>query len=496
MKILVCPSVLHRLFNAVARHLAEEEPSYRFAAVVFGADQVASLRESQFPGDDVRALTVYLRDHLAGYDPDPGLLVDWEEEHQVSLSLILAADRRITRLPRPEQHRVAALCIQWLEEALDAVRPDVIVAEGIDCLVSYLLYVMARRRGIPFLICGGITIPGRHAIYGNPQNRWEKLESIYGERKVSGLMAAQRSRAEQLRQAYTERQVVPDYMKIGMERVFGGVADLKKLSGVVHAARVDPVHRYNPDYQGTVSQLMLRKLARVSRQLATRRGFFAQPVDGERFVFFPLQVEPECTTLVLAPHYANQLFVVEALAKSLPIDHLLYVKDHPLMAGRRPLGYYKRMKAMPNVRLLDAGVSSKLLIQNASALAVITSSVGWEAIVHEKPVVVLGNVWYADSELVYKARSLTELPALLKAAINGFRPDRELLLQFMSSVLDATYDGYTNHPDYDPGVLAPHNVRALARGVQEHLGYLRQTGALAAPAAAGSSPAAVQPSHS
>ena len=65
----------------------------------------------------------------------------------------------------------------------------------------------------------------------------------------------------------------------------------------------------------------------------------AMPPSGAPYVYVPLHFQPEMTTLVLAPFCVDQIAVIENVAKTLPIDHRLYVKEHKASLGRRPFGY-------------------------------------------------------------------------------------------------------------------------------------------------------------
>ena len=51
--------------------------------------------------------------------------------------------------------------------------------------------------------------------------------------------------------------------------------------------------------------------------------------SDEKYVYFPLQFEPERTILISAPYYTNQLELIKNIARSIPVDYFLYVKEHP-----------------------------------------------------------------------------------------------------------------------------------------------------------------------
>ncbi len=113
-------------------------------------------------------------------------------------------------------------------------------------------------------------------------------------------------------------------------------------------------------------------------------------LDGRKIVYFPLQQEPESSTLVLSPYCTNQLATIRELALSLPADAQLVVKEHVWALYGRPQGFYDQLVEIPNVVLAHPRVSSLELIRRAALVCVITSSAGYEAAVLGKFVVHLG----------------------------------------------------------------------------------------------------------
>jgi len=118
------------------------------------------------------------------------------------------------------------------------------------------------------------------------------------------------------------------------------------------------------------------------------------PYQNESYIFFPLHVEPEASTLVANPYHTNQISIIEALSKSTPLSFRLLVKEHPTMAGIRPTQFYKAIEKMPNVVLIDPSVSSTEMIKSASLTATISGTVGWESLLMKKPLLLMGEVPY------------------------------------------------------------------------------------------------------
>src|SRR5262249_50735166 len=152
----------------------------------------------------------------------------------------------------------------------------------------------------------------------------------------------------------------------------------------------------------------------------------------EKYVLYPLHFQPEATTLVMAPYFLNQLALIEDLSKSLPAGFRLYVKEHVVSRGRWPLSFYEAIRRGPGARLLGPGEDTTALIRYAAAVAVITGTMGWEGILHDKPVITFGHVFYNRYPLVHRAGDLPkhEWPGLLRKAIFEYCSDPKLLRRF------------------------------------------------------------------
>ncbi|MGH9775341.1 MAG: hypothetical protein ACRD50_10385 [Candidatus Acidiferrales bacterium] len=471
MKIFFFFSILHELYGEVGKQIARQFPGTQLGGVLGGRDQLCDLIHRKFPTEHLHVFSSVLQRELPKVCAPLETVAGWEKRHGVLLSTILSTDRRYYKLAREQGLRVAAVAIRCCETWLDEFGPDVIIAEGINDLLSHVLYYSARDLGIPVLVPYASPQPGRVAIYGNAENRWEKVEEIFAGLRKRALIAKQRTLATTIVRDYREKHLLPSYLSAGYNRLIAG-NEFRSLWLVARKSWLDTAHRLDPSYPGNVAEVIMHKAIRICRARIAAARYFGEPREGERFVFFPLQMEPECSTLAFAPFYANQLNVVECLAKSLPVDHLLYVKEHPVMVGRRALSNYRRIRAIPNVRLISPGVISHRLVRDASAVVTITSSVGWEAIVHAKPVIVLGNVWFNAFDLVEKIKSLSELPSAIARAISEFRPDDELLSKFVTASWEGTYPGEIEHPQYVPGVLAASNVALLADAICRHMNWL------------------------
>ncbi len=104
-------------------------------------------------------------------------------------------------------------------------------------------------------------------------------------------------------------------------------------------------------------------------------------------------------------------------------------------------------------------MATQALIENAAAVIVVNSTVGLEALLHGKKVIVLGQAFYALEGIARQAGSRDQLAALVRS-IDGWQVDRGLIERFLA---------YLQYEYAIPGSWkAPHVQHAAA--VEERLG--------------------------
>ncbi|MDB4356302.1 hypothetical protein N9Z55_10430 [Akkermansiaceae bacterium] len=93
---------------------------------------------------------------------------------------------------------------------------------------------------------------------------------------------------------------------------------------------------------------------------------------SEKYCYFPLHVEPEFVLLTQSQENLNQIEVIAQISRKLPSNVCLYVKDHPESAGRRKYSYYKKIRSIPNVKLLSCSENGIACIKGSEAVITIT----------------------------------------------------------------------------------------------------------------------------
>ena len=177
--------------------------------------------------------------------------------------------------------------------------------------------------------------------------------------------------------------------------------------------------------------------------------------------------------------------MIELVAKSIPFDWKVYVKEHPgtLVARTRPLSFYKRLKKIPNVAIVPIDADMHTLIINAQMVAVITGTSGWEAILRDKPLITFAdNVW----DVLELSRKCCNVETLSKDIYDEFSRIKDIcpnerkkrIVSFLAAILEHSFEvSYPNQFVYtELGTQEEYKIlgQETAEALKKHLDYLKQ----------------------
>ena len=182
------------------------------------------------------------------------------------------------------------------------------------------------------------------------------------------------------------------------------------------------------------------------------------PELNQKFVYFPLQLQPEMTTSMLGGDlYADQILALEVLHAFIPDDWEIYVKENPKQTPKqRSCWFYRRLRTFPKVKYLDVRISSEQLTKHSQFVAVVTGTAGWEALLVGKSVLSFGYSWYNS---LPGAFHISDRPTLDE--VIGFEADfpvleesfNQLMNNSLPGVVDTDYnvivEGYSEQSNVD-----------------------------------------------
>ena len=163
-----------------------------------------------------------------------------------------------------------------------------------------------------------------------------------------------------------------------------------------------------------------------------------------KFVYFPLQFQPEAQIDVVAPFFSNQIETARQTAMSLPGDYTLVVKEHPAMVGLRPPSYWEKIARTVNVKFIDYRISGEEVLKRADLVISPNSTTLAEAAFLKKPAIQLGDLGITlKLPNVFKHSDMTTMSSkikeLLMADLNNADYERKLE-NFVASAYDTGFN--------------------------------------------------------
>ena len=147
------------------------------------------------------------------------------------------------------------------------------------------------------------------------------------------------------------------------------------------------------------------------------------------YIYVPLHVIPESTTTILSPIYINEAFIIEALSKSVKSGQFIVIKEHWSMLGYRKISFYKKIRRLPNVILIDPEQDHppKYYIENADLIVTISGSSALEGAMIGKNSLVFSDVTFGLLSSVKKISVDPTLKETIQQHMKYVMPQREKL---------------------------------------------------------------------
>jgi hypothetical protein len=367
----------------------------------------------------------YYRDYISDLNkkPDREYLSLIEKKYGINLWKIVYSDRyfyqynEYYKFSENEILRILEQGCKLYEDIFNEINPDFAVIKNPEYNQSRLMFEMCKGRGIRLLILGDTRFGYKSMISNQPGtiDDFNKILENYSNDKIKTFEELHTNlHGYNKQQAEYNKETSKNFM---LRKILAMIYYFRKVCNAEY-------RNYYVNFGRTRSKVMFVESSfyfkKIYRQLFINQKLKQGLDTTTKFVYFPLHLQPERSTLMDAPFYTNQIEVIKNIAKSIPVEYKLYVKEHPLqgLIGWRDVSYYKQILDLPNVELLHPSVSNVEILKHCSLVLAITGTLGLEAVFYRKPTIVFGNVIYSSLPSVYKVKNIEELPELIRKALN------------------------------------------------------------------------------
>lgn len=358
-------------------------------------------------------------------------------------------DRFLGECTLHERHQVLGKQIAFLRKIFNDRDYDAVVHETISMELEEVLSIEAARHDVLDLNFLPSVVDG--FFYWKP----DPYSSSFPEEMIAQAepSPAHRSEAAKHIAAILEKGHYPDYLDVTVtthapsnawrhlaHMMIDGTRRIKnafKDGDSLHREKLDRLLFY---FRDQTNQLPIEKLIDTAYILLGQYDHLSK-IDEWPFVFYPLHLEPEATLRYFSPQFSNQKHVIDLIARNLPMDRMLVVKEHPSQPHYLLRQEYQSLRrANSNLLYLPADVPSELLIHKSQMVATVTGTIGWEALIYERPVIAFGDVFYDKHPGLTKVESPDALRRALRAEVNSPQPP-EVSEDYIARILSYAHKG-------------------------------------------------------
>lgn len=397
---------------------------------------------------------------VKGPKPDEDYLRKCEEKYSINIwdfwNINLARDKKRAKISREEVLSYFQIAFYNIEKIIKNFKPDYYICYGVAGYSTALFTEVLRQNKVNVMELASAIIPNRVTFLEDLSNIWPSLSQSYEEIRKKGLTQEEEKQAKQFIEDFRNRPKKPDCAKKFSEPF------KNKIQRYTNYTKQVLRYRQLPSNLRFVFWPIIQKFY-------DSIGIFEKPKSNEGYVLFPLHFQPEATTLIYGKWYVDQAALIENLSKSIPVTYKLYVKEHPFGYGNRDLSFYKRIKRLPNVRLIGPHENTFELIKNCSLLATITGTAGWEALLFQKPVITFGDIFYNICEETKKVEKIEELPKIIRGRLDK-KINYMTLVEFVGAMFKCSYTGLARLPsDCNDYSLEEENIKLLVKGIVDYI---------------------------
>ena len=359
-------------------------------------------------------------------------------------------------------HKVAISLYNFFYEIFEKEKIDIVWHEAISNSFNYSAYNVSTLFGVKY----------RGLIYSRLPKRFEVLEAVYADTAKyiieynNGLNNV--NHLDEISLIYIKKylsnfdNIQPDYMQLIGLNATDSISDIyiskDKFNYIIRSFfylfkewKNDLPYAYqlgNP-VLSSLNSFWLQLKRRIKIPIINK--FYYDFVDNsstDLFFLYPLHFHPESATSILARHLNDEFNTITNIAFNLPFGCKLYVKDHISAAGFPALSFYRKLSQIPNVVLIPYHSDTKTLIKKCVKVITLTSTVGFEALVTGKSVVVLGKVFYEKHPLVTKVTDFDDLfNVLSNSTVQDTNPQNALATVYGYYKTSVSIDDYKDTVD-------------------------------------------------
>jgi hypothetical protein len=345
------------------------------------------------------------------------------------------ADRFLNHLNIEKRNLFLRKEIAFWAEIYDKYNPIAVFNELVAIEISEVMYIEAKNRNIAYKAWMNHPIKGYFYWLSNPMSLILD-EKVFNKKPSDDSIKQAKLYLEKIR-IKNERPyyLIPFLNKKKLRSLLSSIKSYLKtnISELLNSKDDNLKYEIHSQYY---KEALMRNF-----NVYFHKYDDIKDLKDKEIILYPLHFEPEASLLYLSEFYSNQIALIENISKCLGHNQVLIVKEHPAQAGMLVTRNYRELrKNISNIYYLPHTIISYDIIKISKLIVTLTSHLGWEALILDKPVFLLGKMFYYSYPKINKFEGFDDLRQKIKN--NDFLyPDEKTLVKFIAQLLDYSYKG-------------------------------------------------------
>lgn len=342
-----------------------------------------------------------------------------------------------------------------IREIIEREKPDYIVHEPPANILSETAFFLSKEFNIKYLGFIQSRIPGRIDVYDEKYTHSSLTRDNLNKIRIN---SEDKDYFVRFNNLFLSHELKPDYLQAPVNKIHNMSLVkyyIKKINRIPTYAYLNKTIKKN-NFIWDYETLYVLKFQSIRNNLSRKvhKNNYKKYIDevtslsNKDYFVFPLHLQPEASTSGQATYFSDLLSTIKYIAFSLPYPNVLAVKEHPSALGTRSRSFYKELKKIPNVIFLDPHVNNEELIEKSKGVITLTSTLGLEAALKGKLVLILGKVFYNFHPNCVKVKFYDEISDIIKKEkpISGENELENINSKFWKMYKDISIEGTVFQP--------------------------------------------------
>ena len=331
------------------------------------------------------------------------------------------------------------LSFKEISNFIDQYKPDLIIGFICVTLIEYITFHIAKKKKIEYLNLKPSRIKNRffvvEDIFDPPKDLVEdfslNIDDPKTEKHASEII-------QELKKNFSYEGVIPVRKKDKLNEYlkYSNIASyFMKKRNPLFKIRKYLINIFKNNYLSTVYYWRMKRMYYAYSSFKYFKNLSQK--QNKNYILFPLHKEPEVQLLLHGYKYTNQIDFIKNIAKNLPSDTTLLVKEHPMAIGYRPKSYYQEINNIENVQIVGPLENLSEIIKNAKMLITISGTSAFEAILRKIPVIHFGDLPFEvlNDNMIKKVDNFENLKDSYHLLLKNYQYNEPEIVKYLQSCI-------------------------------------------------------------